>query len=175
MTTTTETEDRSLPALSDTTITHLQRLRKENPEKFHALVASLRTRKWPLRAIADGLGVSRSIVSIWEKKGLEYPDPKVEVLAENMPDELPQKVRPVYSSYTLSDEDKETLAKLTKEASTVRRFTDRNAPARKAAAELEDLLHKHRNSGASLADLARACGVSRRAVAQRLEKRNWKP
>lgn len=173
MTNSTQTEAKTLPQLSETTIDHLERLRAENPTKFYALVASLRSRRWPLRAISDGLGVSRSIVSIWEKKGLDSPDPKVEVLAEDMPAELPQKIRPVYSSYTLSEDDKKELFDLAREASTVRRFTDPNAPSRKAASELEGKLHAHRESGASLADLARACGVSRRAVAQRLEKRKW--
>lgn len=173
MTTSTDILTNDLPALSDETIDTLKALRKDDPDKFHALVAALRSRKWPLRAIADGLGVSRSIVAVWEKKGKEFPNPKVEVLAQDMPKDLPRKVRPVYSSYKLSEEQQKELRDLTEKASTVRRFTDPNAPSRIAAAELEQLLHKHRDNGASLADLARACKVSRRAVAQRLEKIKW--
>lgn len=169
---TTQTKSRGLPALSEKTISTLQTLREADTTKFHALVAHLRKEKWPLRAISEGLGVSRSIVSVWEKKGQEnYVD--VYDLSEPMPKDLPRKLKPVYSSYTLSDEQKDKLAELTEQASTVRRFTDVNAPSRQAASELEELLHNHREAGASLAELAQACGVSRRAVAQRLEKRTW--
>ena len=61
---------------------------------------------------------------------------------------------------------------LAREASKVRRFTDPDAPSRDAAKELEELLHYHKERGASLNTLKVACGVSRRAIAQRLEKRD---
>lgn len=173
MTIPTQTETTRLPALSDTTITTLKELRETDIDRFYALIAVLRAEKWPLRAISDSLGVSRSIVSVWERKGKNHPDDSVANLAEKMPEDLPEKLKPVYSSYELSEEEQKRLAELAVEASSVRRYTDMNAPSRQAASELEDLLHFHREKGSSLADLARACKVSRRAVAQRLEKRSW--
>lgn len=174
MTISTDSEVRHLPTLSENTVNTLKSLREEDKDRFYALVAALRANKWPLRAFSEGLNVSRSIVSIWEKKGKEIEGQNLDGLVESLPEEtLSSRARPMYSSYSLSDEQKDTLRELTTEASKVRRFTDPKSPARAAAAELEDLLHTHRDKGASLADLAAACGVSRRAVAQRLEKRKW--
>lgn len=171
MTTSPTTETRKLPELSEKTVQTLKNLRDTDKTQFHAYVFALRQEKWPLRAISEALDVSRSIVSIWEKKGADEPQAVAEV--EKMPKDLPTTVRPVYSSYSLSDDDKDTLRLLAIEGAKVRRFTDPNSLSRKAATELEDLLHMHREKGASLADLASACGVSRRAIAQRLEKRKW--
>lgn len=155
-----------LPTLSEETVSELQRLRGTDIEAFYGLVSALRANKWPLRAIATPLGVSRSIVSIWESKA----DPENFPEAEELPPAMPRKVKPVYTGYSISDEEQQSLYDLARTASLVRRFTGENAPSRQAARELETKLHYHKEQGASLAQLARACGVSRRAIAQRLEK-----
>jgi len=172
MTISTSSEGQTVPVLSDELIDRLKDLRETDRDAFYALVSELRTRKWPLRAVSEALGVSRSIIAVWSRKGADFELPEIRELAEDVP-ELPSKVRPMYSTYTLTDEQRDKLYALAREAANVRRFTDQNAPSRLAAAELEDLLHEHRDKGASLSDLADACGVSRRAVAQRLEKRAW--
>lgn len=158
-----------LPELSPSTIQHLSELRdKEDKEEFYLHVASLRRNSWPLRAIAEPLGVSRSIVNIWETK----IDPLAKLPeVEELPKQISEQVKPIYSRYELSKEDAQTLWDLAREASKVRRYTDPDSPAREAARELEDLLHFHKEKGASLNTLKDACGVSRRAIAQRLEKR----
>lgn len=162
--------DTELPTLSKETIQQLKSL-DLNPEKeeFYRYVASLRRNKWPLRAIAEPLGVSRSIVSIWEKK----IDPVAKLPeTEALPEVISEQVRPIYSQYELTPEESKQLWNLAREASKVRRFTDPDSPSRAAAKELEDLLHMHKERGASLNTLKTACGVSRRAIAQRLEKRD---
>lgn len=159
-----------LPELSASTVRKLNELRaQEDKEDFYLHIASLRRNSWPLRAIADPLGVSRSIVNIWETKiDPLAPLPPV----ESLPKQISEQVKPIYSKYDLSPEDAQTLWDLAREASKVRRYTDQDSPSREAARELEDLLHFHKEKGASLNTLKNACGVSRRAIAQRLEKRD---
>lgn len=165
---TTTTTKSKLPRLSRETVNQLKDLRdQDDKQPFYALVKALRANRWPLRAIADGLGVSRSIVNIWETK----LDPRTPIpVAEDLPEVINEQVKPIYMRYTLSEEDAVKLAVLTQQASKVRRFTAPDSAARRAAKELEALLYHHRRAGASLNTLRVACGVSRRAVAQRLEK-----
>lgn len=162
--------DNVLPELSPSTIQQLSQLRaKEDKEDFYLHVASLRKNSWPLRAIAEPLGVSRSIVNIWETK----IDPLATLpVTESLPKQISEQVKPIYSKYELTPEDSQTLWDLAREASKVRRYTDQDSPSREAARELEGLLHFHKERGASLNTLKNACGVSRRAIAQRLEKRD---
>lgn len=163
------TEKSSLPELSSETVAKLKHLRDTDRNSFYEYVASLRKNKWPLRAISQPLGVSRSIVQIWENKvptNADLPD------TEPLPKAIDEQVKPIYLRYELSDEESTRMYVLAREASKVRRFTDADSPARDAAKELEDLLHYHKDRGASLNTLKVACGVSRRAIAQRLEKRD---
>jgi len=71
----------------------------------------------------------------------------------------------------ISTQDEKRIAELAPEASLVRRFTAQDSPTRAAALELEDLLWHYKELGVTLNDLAKAAGVTRRAIAQRLEKR----
>jgi lambda repressor-like predicted transcriptional regulator len=165
----TMTEKSTLPELSDATVAQLKRLRDTDRPAFYEYVASLRKNKWPLRAISQPLGVSRSIVQIWENKVAENTPLPV---TEQLPKAIDDQVKPIYLRYELSDEESTRMYVLAREASKVRRFTDSDSPAREAALELEELLHYHKERGASLNTLKVACGVSRRAIAQRLEKRD---
>jgi len=163
------TEKSTLPELSPDTVAQLKKLRDTDRPAFYQYVASLRRNKWPLRAVSEPLGVSRSIVQIWEHKVLEST---VLPETEQLPKAIDDQVKPIYLRYELTDEESTQMYVLAREASKVRRFTDLDSPARDAAKELEDLLHYHKERGASLNTLKVACGVSRRAVAQRLEKRD---
>lgn len=168
----TETIDRtpSTPELPEETVQMLKKLRNEEDRTpFHDHVASLRVNGWTLKSIADALHVSRSIVSIWESKSIKNPEDLPETI--QLPTDIDERIRPIYSRYELSTDQATELYVLTEKASKVRRYTKANDPAREAARELEDLLHKYKSEGASLNQLKNACGVSRRAIAQRLEKR----
>ena len=159
--------DNNLPSLSPETIEQLVALRDTEKEKFYALVMALRTRNWPLRAIAEALGVSRTAVQGWERKcppGTPLPD------AEWLPTPPPKERTSGTKKKELTDEECRTLRELADDASTVRRYTDENAPARRSADLLESKLYTYRVKGVSLTQLAEACGVSRSAIAQRLRK-----
>ncbi|QFG12201.1 helix-turn-helix DNA binding domain [Arthrobacter phage Racecar] len=161
------TTKRQLPTLSEDTVEQLQTLRKTDKTAFHAYVKALRVAGWPLRAIAEPLKVSTTAVNDWEKK--YTPDtllPPVEALPLVEPKERVNRSK----VYVLTTEEETELASLTNQASTVRRYTDRNAPSREAARRLESMLHTYRERGVSLTKLAAACGVSRTAIAQRLKK-----
>lgn len=156
-----------LPELSETTVHILKSLRETDLPSFYAHIVSLRGNKWPLRAIAEPLGVSRSIVSIWEKKydaSVHFP------VTEKMP-EIPKKEKKESKpKFRFSEEQTKRLRDYAHEASKVRRFTDQNAESRNAAAMLEGLLIHYRAAGASLGQMAKACEVSRSSIAQRLRK-----
>jgi hypothetical protein len=158
---------RQLLNLSEETVTQLQTLRETDKTSFLALVKALRVAGWPLRAIGEPLKVSPTAVKDWEKKSSpETLLPPVEGVPVV---EAPKRVNRS-KAYTLSDEESLQLAILTREASTVRRYTDAHAASRESARRLEAMLHSYRDMGVSISKLAEACGVSRAAISQRLKK-----
>lgn len=156
-----------LPELSEDSANELIELRKGDSQTFYAYVVSLRENRWPLRAIATPLGVSRTAVQRWTElyKG-KVPVP----VTEPLPEVVPKQVKAVYAKFELAPRQASELRNLAHEASKVRRFTDKNAKSRKDAARLERLLREYTESGASLGQLANACHVSRSSIAQRLRK-----
>ena len=157
----------NLPELSFDTVEQLVALRETNRSEFYALIHALRAAGWPLRAIAVPLNVSRTCVDDWKQKYTpDTPLPEVEPL----PVVPVQDRTPTSKKFILTDEETTQLRQLATDASTVRRFTDINAPSRKAAAELESLLLAYSQRGASYLQLAKACGVSRSSITQRLGK-----
>jgi transcriptional regulator of acetoin/glycerol metabolism len=157
----------NLPELSEDTVEQLVALKETNRSEFYALIYALRAAEWPLRAIAVPLKVSRTCVDDWKQKHTaSTPLPEVEPLPV-----VPVKDRtPASKKFILSDSESSHLRNLANEASTVRRYTDINAPSRKAAEELETLLLAYSQRGASYMQLAKACGVSRSSITQRLGK-----
>jgi transcriptional regulator with XRE-family HTH domain len=156
-----------LPELSEDSVRQLRTLREGDQQTFFAYVKSLRSNKWPLRAIATPLGVSRTAVSNWES-AVHNTTPLP--ATERLPEVLPKQVKPVYTKYQLTEDQRSELKDLAHEASKVRRFTDPHAKSRQDAKKLEDLLRFYTSSGASLGQLAKACEVSRSSIAQRLRK-----
>lgn len=119
-------------------------------------VKALRVEGWPLSAISEVFGVSKTTISTWESRS-DYDPCPVEV--------------PTYpKTRNLSEFETQNLALLAEKASTVRRFTDPKAASRQAALVLERSLIALHAEGVTITELARACGVTRRAVNQRLEK-----
>lgn len=157
----------NLPELSEDTVEQLVALRESDKSEFYALIYALRAANWPLRAIAIPLNVSRTCVDDWKQK-YDPTTPLPEV--EQLPVVAVKDRTPTSKKFTLTTEESQRLFKLAQEASTVRRYTDINAPSRKAAAELEILLHSYSQKGASYMQLAKACGVSRSSITQRLGK-----
>lgn len=124
-------------------------------EELIAHTKALRSEGWPLSVISDAVGVSKTSVSKWSHRD-----------SEEQPPEVPEYVRP----HELTPFEIKNLSLLTEKASKVRRFTDVQAPSRVAALALEKSLLAHKGNGVTISDLARACGVTRRAINQRLEK-----
>jgi DNA-binding XRE family transcriptional regulator len=156
-----------LPSLSDATVETLKTLRATDARAFLQYVRSLRANKWPHRAIAEALGVSRTASLNWEKAA-SVSDPLI--ATESFPESPPKRVRTPRHKYTFTDKQVKELRHLAHEASKVRRFTDAGAESRKAATKLEKLLQHYTQAGASLGQLAGHCQVSRSSIAQRLRK-----
>lgn len=119
-------------------------------------VKALRDEGWPLSVIAETFNVSKTTISTWENRTDYEPEPVT--------------VPPYPKTRTLSEFETQNLALLTQKASSVRRFTPKDAPSRQSALALEKTLLHLRSEGISVSELARACKVTRRAINQRLEK-----
>lgn len=124
-------------------------------DELIAHVKALRVEGWPLSVVSEAVGVSKTSISKWSHKDTEF-----------IPVEVPEYSRP----HELTQFEITNLRLLTEKASKVRRFTDPQSPARIAALALEKSLISHKENGVTISDLARACGVTRRAINQRLEK-----
>lgn len=152
------------------TVDYLQSIRRSDPEKFYASIKGLNLKNgWSLRSIASAMDVSASGVAVWTRKADGIITDDLPTVPKKTPvtPEAPKSKKP-----SISTSDQDRIARLTREASVVRRFTAQDHPARKAAKELEDLLHYYYSRGATLSQLSQIAGVSRRAIAQRLEKRD---
>jgi predicted DNA-binding protein YlxM (UPF0122 family) len=148
---------------------------KQNPQ-FYLNIVALHGQGWSLQEIADSFEVSKSAVANWEKKGKSITDPdELQQLLYDIPAK-PQKPQvalkaPKPAQPSLSISEQQEILKLAQMASKVSRNTAPNAPSRIAAAKLEaHLYYYHVKVGVSLSKLAAAAGVTRRAIAQRLEK-----
>ena len=153
----------------------LRDLREEDREQFLALVLALRDRRWPLRAIGEAFGVTRAAVQNWVARGKQ--DTEVVALSTTISaPELPLNTRgsTLKAKKLVPDvpeEDRGTIRDLTEQASVVKRWTPQDSPARQAAFELENLLYHYAvQRGVPLTRLAEYAGVTRRAVAQRVDK-----
>jgi len=161
------TTDTKLPELPSDTATQLVALKGTCPEEFFALVKALRLEGWPLRAIAKPFSVSRTAAQGWENKyKQEWPLPEVPELPVQAPEDRKINVK----KQTLSEDEAKILRELAELASSVRRYTDPNAPSRRAAYELEAKLIEYSARGLSRVQLAEYCGVSDSSIKQRLRK-----
>lgn len=156
-----------LPTLPEDTATQLVALKGTCPEEFYALVKALRTEGWPLRAIAEPFTVSRTAVQGWEAR-YTGASPLPEVPKLPLPE--PKDRKNSSKKYHLSESEAQTLKELASLASGVRRYTDQNAPSRRAASDLEARLIEYSNRGISRKQLAEYCGVSDSSIKQRLRK-----
>lgn len=153
----------------------LRQLREDkNYEELYLRTLALREAKWPLRAIADELGVSRMAVKNWEDsaKKRNLADKLSTVTVPELPlDAVGSEGRPVRKPIDVPTDERETLRILAQSAKKVRRWTPLNAQERQDAAKLDELLVKHFEArGVQPMIIARHAGVTRRAVVARLER-----
>lgn len=162
--------------LSKNFIKNMNYLRSKQNPQFYLNIVALHKQGWSLQEIADSFEVSKSAVANWEKKGKSVTDPiELQQLLYDLP-EKPKKPQaalkaPKPAQPSLSISEQQTILKYAQMASKVSRNTPLDAPSRKAARQLEERLYFfHVELGISLSKLAAAAGVTRRAIAQRLEK-----
>ena len=162
--------------LSTNFINNMNVMREHQNDQFYLNILSLHISGWSLQEIANSFTVSKSAVANWEKKGKKLAkdqDAVIEHSAVPQKDKvavLPSK-EPKTPVVDFPIEAQQKILKLAQVASKVSRNTPPDAPSRKAAAELEDILYKYKTAGVPYSKLAAAAGVTRRAIAQRLDKR----
>lgn len=154
-------------------VNNMNTMRESQSNQFYLNIVSLHKNGWSLQDIASSFDVSKSAVANWEKKGKKVTDQftaMVGIPIKNVEKpELPSKA-PKPEPVSIPIDAQQTILKLAQMASKVSRNTPGDAPSRKAAAELEDILRYYKDQGVSYSKLAAAAGVTRRAIAQRLEK-----
>jgi DNA-directed RNA polymerase specialized sigma24 family protein len=157
------------------TAANLKNARDKSATDFQAAVIALRANNWPLRAIADVFDVTRVAAKAWHERALQNPE-AVQLAKEFVVPSLPlsargSQVKAVRLKPDVHPEDRERIRSLAVLASTVRRWTPQDSPERRAARELEALIkHYVDDLKVSPSTIAAHAGVSRRAIAQRLEK-----
>lgn len=139
------------------------------------LIIALRDAKWPLRAIATGLGCSRMSVQVWEKNARQQPE-LVSAAAQLHVTQLGFDMRgsgvlDFRKDMDVPAAERERLAYLASQAKRVRRWTPPDAEERRAATELDSLLIKYvEQRGITPMAVSRHAGVTRRAIVARLER-----
>lgn len=133
----------------------LKSLYETDRDGFIALIKSLRLNNWPLSVLSDMMDLSKTTISRWEKKKTSSELPETPEYPKNR---------------SISEEDSRKLYSLAHKASRVRGMTPEKSPYRVAQKELEMLLLDFYHNGVTVSELARHCGVTRRAIYQRLEK-----
>lgn len=152
----------------------LQEFKSTSRNHFYSYLIALREKGWPLRAIAEPLSVSRAAVLSWEKEAREmtitdlshsYPIPELPMDSHAQP-YYPKKITP-----DIPKKDRPKLIQLHRQAKKVTRWTPTDHPDRLAAKELEDRILFYANQRkVPVASIAKHLGVTRRAIAQRIEK-----
>lgn len=152
-------------------VTVLRYLRGSNYEMFKARMRDLRARGWTYASMSEPFGSPRATAQAWCTRALstsEIPEA----------DDVPSPPRKDPGAYRIANirpkvphESAERLRSLSQTARKVRGWTDEDAPERTAAVELEDEIARLSDAGVSYADIARAMGVTYRAVAARMERR----
>ena len=163
--------------LPEETAALLREFRDTDRSEFNALLLALKEKNWPYRAIGDVFEVTRAAVLSWYVQAAEDPFnfARAEVMVKHVPD-LPATTRGSKSRIKrlvpdVPAEDQAKIRDLTEQAKVVKRWTPENSPARAAALELEGMLYFYSSERhVPVVRLAKYAGVTRRAVAQRIEK-----
>jgi len=171
------TEQKQNAALPEDTAETLRRVRDESTTEFYAYVLALRAKRWPLRALGDVFGVTRVAAKAWEtraKQSAEAVKLAEDLDVPNLPlNARGNGVKPRKLVPDVPQEDRQYIRDLANKAKDVRRWTPEDSEAREAAKKLEKLLYDYAyKKNVPVTRLAEHAGVSRRAVAQRLEKQS---
>lgn len=138
-------------------------------EELKSYIASLRAQQWPLRAIGEPLGLSRSTIQFWEKNYTDEPND--EVLYSPRAIET-SGVKTVRWRTQILDGDYIRFRELAALAKGVRSQTPQGSPLRLASAELDALIETYLSRMVPITEIAKAMGVTHRAVKARIERRH---
>lgn len=131
-------------------------------------VLALRLAKWPLRAIGDPLDTPRSTVRMWEMGADKSGDiPSVPECERAKRDRGERVVR---LRMDVPPEDRDRLKALAESARTVRGRTPKDAPARKDADVLDELIDQYIDRNVPVKRIANYMDVTPRAVTARHER-----
>lgn len=158
----------TLHTLPENTAQELITLRQSDIEEFYAFIKGLTDAGWSLRSIGEAIGTSFTSIQKWKNMAAQETTHEIP--------EVPQRFKassskPVKPEVHISSSDQERILELIPQAAMVRGRTPKDSPYRAAAIELEDLLFKYKEQDVSYKRLSELAGVSRRAIAQRLESR----
>lgn len=165
---------KSLAVLPEDTAQDLREAKENNQKLFLGMVYQLAEAGWPHRAIAEPFGVSRASAGNWLSKAtqdisvldLSYAKiPSVPVTTHGQ-SYKPKRIKP-----DVPQKDIDLMRDLAEQAKQVTRWTPPNSPLRVATAKLEEkLVYYTQTRKVPVAVIARHLGVTRRAIAQRIEK-----
>lgn len=140
-------------------------------DALRGYIRALRDRRWPLRAIGEPLGLSRSTIQFWETTGVPEENPSQEIVVSMSPraietagDKLTRRRSEVL------EEDKQRMNLLSFMAKQVRSQTPENSPLRRAANELDAKIEEYLKRMVPVTEIAKAMGVTHRAVKARMER-----
>lgn len=164
-----------LAELPEKTVSELREL---EGDALYTKIRTLRDNGWTLRSIAAPLNVSRTTVQNWTVKAqqaLEEAPETVETPSEaNEPTpslfSYGSNVRPFKIPKDIPPKDIKVMQDLRERSKGKTRWTPENSDAAIASRELDKYISKYAQRKVPLQTIARHLGVTRRAVAQRIEK-----
>lgn len=162
------------PNLPPETVQRLNAAKTDTTDKtaLYSLVADLTDAEWPLRSIAQALGVSRTTAHNYSRRGTSArPE------GYTPPADTPTKPIDTYGAglrakripLDVPPAELPRLKELYESARKKTRWSNQNSPEVKDSTELGELLLKYRRRKIPLATIAKHLGVTRRALAQRIE------
>lgn len=158
--------------LPEDTAQELKRLQGTDREKMCGLVADLNDAQWPLRTIAQALGVSRTSALSYARQGRTQRsvDHTPADSTPHTPIDAPGSgVKPARIYFNIPPSQRQEFIDLYALARTKTRWSNANSPEYKAATEFNSRLLTYKRRRIPLATIAKHLGVSRRAIAQRIE------
>ena len=136
-----------------------------------AYIVALRAKQWPLRAIGEPLGLSRSTIQYFERSASYIDNTRVEIPLSPRAIET-DGVKTVRWRSHIPENQKPTLRLLSDQARRVRAQTPADSPLRRASTDLDYWIEHYLYRMVPVTEIAEAMGVTHRAVKARLERRN---
>lgn len=164
------------PRLPDETNNLLASLNTTDPdsqEELTKFICALAAEGWPPRTIAGASGLSRTAVSnrLYRNSLSNDPKPNTEHKVPPFNKKLyAPGVRPKKLESNLTAEDRLKIRELHDKAKNKTRWSTPTSPENIASEELDQMILKYVRRKVSLSVISKHMGVTRRAVAQRIEK-----